>query len=96
MTSLFAISLTIGILALGAWIAFAAVAGSVQGWERFDPEAAFGRSGRMGLAALTGFGMAGLSASYAGWSDAPTIIAAIGGAVGLAAASAWLGAPAPE
>ena len=44
---------------------------------------------RRGLTALLGFGMAGLSASFAGWNSGPAFAAAIAGGGGLALLSDW-------
>ena len=41
------------------------------------------------LSALLGFGMAGLSASFAGWGSGPALAAAIAGGVGLGLLSDW-------
>lgn len=91
MTALYGIPLLIGFLFLVGWISATAVAATVAGWENADPEHRFGRSGRFVLAALIGFGMAGMSTLYAGWPVALTIFAGMVGAVGLIGASIWLG-----
>ena len=76
-----------GAVALLAWIAAGGVASSVDGWENVDPDARFGMTGRRLVAGVFAFGMAGLSASYAGWPTVvATIAAAAGAVVGMAAA----------
>lgn len=81
MNVIYAISLVLSLLLLLAWVAAVAIAGMVDGAETFDPESRFGTRGRLALAAGLGFGLAGLSASYAGWPDVIALIAALGGAV---------------
>lgn len=85
MRAVFGIALGLGILSLLGWIAAVAVSSTVEGWESVDPDARFGMTGRRAVAALFGFGMAGLSAAYAGWAIALATAAAILGAMGAAA-----------
>jgi hypothetical protein len=91
MTALFGTILLIGVLALLAWVAATGVAHSVGGWDGVDPENRFGSLGRSVLAALLGFGMAGMSASFAGWSPMLSLIGALAGAAVLVAVGFWLG-----
>lgn len=91
MTALFGIPLLIGIVLMLLWIAATAVAGTVDGWERVDPELRFGRAGRFVLAGIIGFGMAGISALYAGWPEAIAFGAGLAGIAGLIGVSIWLG-----
>ncbi len=95
MTALFGIPLLIGIVLMLAWIAATAVAGTVDGWDSVDPELRFGRIGRFALAGTIGFGMAGISALYAGWPSLLAFGAGLAGIVGLIGVSIWLG-PEPE
>jgi len=91
VTALFGIPLLIGFLLMVGWIAATAVAATVEGWERVDPELRFGRTGRFVLAATIGFGMAGISALYAGWPPIGAVGAGVLGVVGLIGVSIWLG-----
>lgn len=93
MTALFGIPLLFGLTLLLVWLAATAVAGTVEGWQHVDPEHRFGRRGRFALAGLIGFGMAGLSALYAGWPELLAIGAGLAGTAGLIGVSIWL---APE
>lgn len=86
MRVVFAIALVVGVLALFAWIVAATAAEIVSGWERLDPERGLGPRARSGVAAILGFGMAGLSAAYAGWPGLAAVSAALAGA----AAGYWL------
>ncbi len=81
MRAVFGFALGFGAVALLGWIATVGIAGSVEGWEKVDPDTRFGVTGRRVVAAVFGFGMAGLSAAYAGWPIAVATIAAIAGAI---------------
>jgi len=87
--AVFGVALAVGFLAVLGWIAAVAVADSVDGWEGVDPDTRFGLNGRRVVAGVLGFGMAGLSAAYAGWPIPLATGAAVVGAVagGLLAAS---------
>ena len=89
MRAVFAFALGFGFVALLGWIAATAVAESVDGWEKVDPDARFGLTGRRVVAGVLGFGMAGLSAAYAGQPMALATLAAVAGAI-LGAAIAGL------
>lgn len=78
---MFGFALGLGTILLLAWIFAVAVAGSVEGWAKVDPDARFGVTGRRVVAAVFGFGMAGLSAAFAGWPMAVATLAAVAGAV---------------
>jgi hypothetical protein len=87
LRAVYGIALAVGFVSLLTWIIAVFAAGSVDGWESFDLEERFGASGRRVVAAVLGFGMAGLSASYAGWNTALAVAAAVAGAaVGVALA----------
>lgn len=85
MRAVFGVALGLGFVAVLAWIAAVAVAGSVPGWENVNPDTRLGLLGRRVVAAVFGFGMAGLSAAYAGWPMAVATLAAVGGAAVAAA-----------
>ncbi len=89
MRAVFGLALGFGSVAVLGWIIAVAVAESVEGWEKVSPDARFGLTGRRAVAAVFGFGMAGLSAAYAGWPMAVATLAAAAGAV-VAAAIAGL------
>jgi hypothetical protein len=91
MTFVFAIPLIAGTIAVLMWIAASATAANVDGWEAVDPERRFGRPGRFVVALLFGFGMTGISALYAGWTPALSILAGAAGGLALIAAANWLG-----
>ena len=91
MTALFGIPLLLGFLMMLAWLVATAIAATVSGWERVDPERVFGRTGRAVLASVIGFGMSGISALYAGWPHLASVAAGAVGAAGLIAVSFWLG-----
>ena len=91
MTTVFAVVLAIGVVFLVAWIVLVAVANMVQGAARVDPDRWAGTPGRVIVAYLVGFGMAGMSAAYGGWADFAAIVGAVVGGLALAGISVWLG-----
>lgn len=46
---------------------------------------------RLAISAGLGLGLAGMAASYAGWSDSAAILAAVAGAGGLMVTTRWIG-----
>jgi hypothetical protein len=64
MVKVYAVALAAGILLLLVWIGARALAANVPAWAGLDPEGRFGRGGRVVVATLTGFGLAGLSAEF--------------------------------
>jgi anti-sigma factor RsiW len=93
VTALYAGVLVIGIVGLIGWVFAAAIGEGVEGWSSLDPESRFGRTGRLVLAAALGFGMGGMSASFAGSSVLLALVAAVAGAAAVMAA-AWFFGPA--
>ena len=91
MTPVYATVLLIGIILLIGWTIATAVGGNVAGWSGVDPERRFGRIGRYVVAGCVGFGMAGMSATFAGWPAALAFGGAIAGAVGLAVVAWYFG-----
>ncbi len=77
MVWFYALALIAGILALLAWMIAVAVAAWVDGWEFADPERRFGANGRFAVAGAIGFGMGGMSASFAGWHPVVAFRAAL-------------------
>lgn len=91
MTLLYTIVLVLGVVALLLWIAATSVAATVDGWQGVDPERRFGVVGRLVVAAMMGFGLAGMSGSYAGWSAGLAAVAAVAGAALAAMAARYFG-----
>lgn len=79
--------LAAGFLMLLAWIVAAAIGAWVDGWEFADPERRYGSTGRSIVAGAFGFGMAGMSATFAGWHWILALVAAVLGAAALVAVS---------
>ena len=90
MTAVYAVALVSGFILILLWVAAVAVAESVPGWEGVDPERRVGRRGRVAVAGLIGFGLGGMSATFAGWPVAVAVISAIGGVVVAGAAARFL------
>lgn len=89
MVALYGIAVFVGAGALVTWLVAQAIAdwphAAVQG-----PEERFGERGRWIVSGLLGFGLGGMSASFAGWSVGLALVAALAGAGGLVAASRLL------
>ncbi len=83
MVWIYATALVLGSLALLVWILGVAVGAWVDGWEFADPEQRFGEKGRSAVAAAAGFGMGGMSATFAGWNPVLAAAAALVGGVAL-------------
>jgi hypothetical protein len=95
MTPFYAVAVAAGLVLLVAWAVFVVIASAVETWGGLDPEVRFGATGRSVLAGLTGFGMGGLSATFAGWNGWLALAAAFGGAGVMAFVASSLG-PGPE
>jgi hypothetical protein len=80
VTTLYAVVLGAAVVALLLWVAAVAISGMVEGWDRVDPERRFGPAGRSALAGALGFGLAGMSATFAGWPGLAALAGAVGGA----------------
>lgn len=91
MIPVYAVSVVVGMVGLLAWVAAVAVADMVDGWAWADPEARFGVRGRVAVAAVIGFGMAGMSSSFGGWPAVAAFGAAVGGAVLMGSAAVIFG-----
>lgn len=90
MIGVYAVAIVIGGLGALTWIVMSVAAGNVDDWGRYDPGVWGGRWARRTIAGLVGGGMAGMSATYAGWNTIAAVVAAAVGCVGLATASDWL------
>jgi len=64
MVKVYAVVLSVAVVLLLAWTFAAYLGGNVPSWKGFDPENRFGTSGRRLVAALLGFGLAGMSAEF--------------------------------
>jgi len=91
MIPVYAICVVAGSVAALTWITLAITASAVSGKEHLDPEVRFGEPGRFIVAGVLGFGLGGISASFAGWSSFPAVLGAIGGAVLLVGGARVLG-----
>lgn len=87
MVWVYGFALGAGLIMLLAWVVGVAIGAWVDGWEFADPERRFGSTGRAFVAGTFGFGMAGISATFAGWHWALALGAAVLGAVALVAVS---------
>lgn len=91
MVKVYAIVLTVGLLALIGWV-FARSFSTGTDRQGVDPEERFGVSGRRVVAAAVGFGMGGMSAEFSprdlSWPVA--LLAAVAGAGAAAWYAGWL------
>ncbi len=84
MIPVYAVAVVLGVVALLAWLVMGLAATSVDGKEAWDPEVRFGIPGRQVVAGVLGFGLGGMSASFAGWASWLAALGAVGGvALGL-------------
>ena len=63
MVKVYAVGLVVGVVALFAWVIARAFAVNIER-PSIDPEERFGVRGRRVVAAMVGFGMAGMSAEF--------------------------------
>ncbi|MDX2343376.1 MAG: hypothetical protein QNL12_06485 [Acidimicrobiia bacterium] len=91
MIAIYAVCIVLGVIGIFTWITMGLVSSSWGDKKHLDPEQRFGAKGRYVVAGLSGFGLAGMSASFGGWNDGLAIVAALGGAAGAIAAAIYLG-----
>lgn len=91
MVPVYAICTALGVIGIIGWITAGMTATAVEGKDHLDPEVRFGFAGRAVVAAVTGFGLAGMSASFGGWSSILAFFAAVGGALLGIASARYLG-----
>lgn len=91
MVALYAISTVLGVIALLAWITMGIAASAGDDRRYLDPESRFGERGRIAVSATLGFGLGGMSASFAGWSTGLALLGAIAGAVAAVLVGRYLG-----
>ena len=91
MVAIYAIATVLGLIGIFAWVAMGMVADAVPGKDAWEPEARFGPTGRSVVSGVAGFGLGGMSASYAGASTPLAIVGAVIGAVAIAVAARYLG-----
>ena len=89
MVVVYGIAVVVGSLALVAWLVADAFADAPDDRRR-GPSERYGGSGQSIVAAVLGFGLGGMSASFAGWHVALALTAALAGGVALAAGSRLL------
>jgi hypothetical protein len=91
MIALYTVAVVAGLIAILCWVGFGVMATAVDGWGGLDPEARFGPLGRAIVAGVTGFGMGGISASYAGWTPWLALVGAMAGAAMMALLATRIG-----
>ena len=91
MVALYAICTVVGVVALLTWITLGIAASAGDDRRYLDPELRFGEQGRAAVAAVLGFGLGGMSASFAGWGTALALLGALAGAVAAVLIGRYLG-----
>ena len=91
MVAVYAVATVLGVLAIIAWVTLGMVATAVAGKESLDPEVKFGAAGRGIVAGVAGFGLGGMSASYAGAGASLAVLGALLGAAALVVIGRYLG-----
>jgi hypothetical protein len=79
VVALYSLALLLGTVAAIGWVVAGVAADGALG-RLPRPEERFGRPGRIAVTALMGFGLGGLSASFAGWAGLQSVLVAVGGA----------------
>lgn len=91
MIALYAICIVLGVAGIFYWVITGLMASSLHGKAHLEPEQRFGTRGQYLIAGLSGFGLGGMSASFAGWPDGLAVVAAMAGAVAAVLAARYLG-----
>lgn len=81
MVAVYAVCTILGVIGILGWIILGMVASAAEGKDHLDPELRFGSIGQYVVAAVMGFGLGGMSSSFAGWSTGWALVGALGGAV---------------
>ena len=89
MVVVYGIAVLAGGLALVVWLVADASA-DAPGSRRRGPAERFGELGTQVVSGVLGFGLGGMSASFAGWHAALAFAAALGGSAALVAGSRLL------
>ena len=91
VTAVYAVATVVGLLGLAGWVLTRSLA--VARGSGFDPEERFGTRGRRALAAVVGFGLGGMSASFSPLEPSSLLVAlaALVGAVAAAWYAGWVG-----
>lgn len=96
MIAVYAVCIVLGVVGALAWIYLGLISTVVDGKAAVDPETRFGFTGRAVVAGLLGFGLGGMSTSFAGWNTGWALIGAIGGVVLMVIAARFLGVATDE
>lgn len=91
MIAVYAIATVLGVIAIVTWVVLGMIADAVVGKESLDPDTRFGAAGRGVVAAVAGFGLGGMSASYAGAATPLALLGAVAGAVVMVVVGRYLG-----
>ena len=81
----------LGVIGILGWVTLGMIASSWTGKEHLDPEIRFADRGRLAVSALVGFGLGGMSATFAGWNAGFALVGALLGAVVAVFVTRYLG-----
>ncbi len=91
MVAVYAIATILGVIGIIAWVTLGMISTAVSHAQRLDPETRFGLAGRSVVAGTIGFGLGGMSASYAGAGTLLAVLGAVAGAGALVVVGRFLG-----
>lgn len=91
MVAVYAVCTILGIVGIVGWITLGMAASALDNKPHLDPEVRFGETGRFVVAGVAGLGLAGMSASFAGWNTGLALLGAIAGAAAAVLSARYLG-----
>lgn len=91
MVAIYAVATVLGVIGLLAWITLGIAASAGGDSTSLDPETRFGERGRVAVGGVLGFGLGGMSASFAGWNAGLAVAAAVAGAAAAVLVGRYLG-----
>lgn len=91
MVAVYAICTVLGVVAVLGWVTLGIASSAWNGKKHLDPEDRFGELGRTVVSAVLGFGLGGMSASFAGWNIGLAVLGAAAGAVIAVVVGRYLG-----
>lgn len=91
MNAIFAVCIVLGVIGIFGWLTMGLLSSSLRDKAHLDPEDRFGAVGQSVIAGISGFGLAGMSASFGGMNDALALTAAVIGAGAAVVVARYLG-----
>lgn len=91
MVAVYAVCTVLGVIGIIGWITLGMASSAWEGKSHLDPEERFGSAGQFVVAGVAGFGLAGMSASFAGWNAGLALVGAVAGAAFAVVSARYLG-----